>query len=175
MAAGMCVAITAMICCPAAHGLGAQYPEDALGASVSDSTVASGDTVTVIANVCDVGTTVDFFLDGSSVGSAITDTNGIAEAHVVITGTPGTHSISNNCNTSVLAITVGEGSGALPRTGTDPTTTVAADDSEAHSASDSNLTILAAATGMALLAMGAALIYRAGRRRGAVGATPQDF
>ncbi len=170
----MCVAITAMVWCPAAHGLGAQFPDDTPGASLSDSTVASGDTVSVIANVCEVGTTVDFFLDGSTVGSAITDTNGTAEATVVITGTPGTHSITNSCNTAVLAITVGEGSGALPRTGTDPTTTVAADDSEPSESSGSKLGILAVA-GMALLGIGAALVYQAGRRRGAAGAGPQDF
>lgn len=172
----MCVAIAAVVSCPAAHGLGAQFPEDTSGASVSDSTVTSGDTVTVIANVCDVGTTVDFFLDGSTVGSGITDADGSAVATVVIAGAPGTHSISNSCNTSVVSITIGDDSaGSLPRIGSDPTTTVAADDSEAHSSSGRNLGILAAAAGVALLGVGAALISSAGRRRGAAGAGPQDF
>lgn len=173
----MCVAITAMVCCPAAHGLGAQFPEDTPGASVSDSTVASGDTVTVSANVCDVGATVNFFLDGSTVGSGITDADGSAVATVVIAGAPGTHSISNSCNTSVLSVTIADedSGGSLPRTGSDPTTTVAADDAEAHSSSGRNLGILAAAAGVALLGVGAALIYRAGRRRGSVGSGPQDF
>ncbi len=105
---------------PAAH---AQYG----GASVSDSTVTRGDTVTVTAIDCPAGSTVDFFLDGSPLGSAVADAGGTASADVVIDTTDGTHQITNSCNDAVLSITVSRpgaagvvrGPGALPRTGTD--------------------------------------------------------
>ena len=111
-------AMALMVFAPAAH---AQY-NGTPGASVSDSTVSSGDTVTVTATGCDPGTTVDFFLDGNPLGSAVTDDSGTASADVVIDATDGTHQITNSCNTAVLSITVGQASaatGALPRTGSD--------------------------------------------------------
>lgn len=105
---------------PAAH---AQYG----GASVSDSTVSRGDTVTVTAIDCPVGSTVDFYLDGSPLGSAVADAGGTASADVVIDASDGVHQITNSCNDAVLSITVSSpgsagvvrGPGALPRTGTD--------------------------------------------------------
>lgn len=102
---------------PAAH---AQYNPGTPGATVSDSTVTSGDTVTVTATGCEPGSTVTFYLDGNTLGSATTDDSGTASADVVITGSPGTHQISNSCNDAVISITIaGATAGALPRTGSD--------------------------------------------------------
>ena len=109
---------------PAAH---AQYPPVTPGASVSDSTVNSGDSVTVTASGCETGSTVTFYLDGQVIGSGVADDSGptgtntgSASADVVITGSPGTHQITNSCNTAVISITIaGATAGALPRTGTD--------------------------------------------------------
>lgn len=110
-------AMALMVFAPAAH---AQYTGDP-GASVSDSTVSSGDTVTVTAEGCEVGSTVTFFLDGNSIGSGVADADGVAAADVVITGSPGSHTISNSCNDLTIAITIAGGgtAGALPRTGSD--------------------------------------------------------
>lgn len=104
---------------PAAH---AQYNPGTPGASVSDSTVTSGDTVTVTATGCEPGSTVTFYLDGNTLGSATTDDSGTASADVVITGSPGPHQISNSCNAAVISVTIagaGATAGALPRTGSD--------------------------------------------------------
>lgn len=104
---------------PAAH---AQYIPGTPGATVSDSTVSSGDTVTVTVT-CDVpaGTDVTVFLDGTAVGSGQTDADGNVSVDVTITGAPGsTHQITNSCNTAVLTVTIaGATAGPLPRTGTD--------------------------------------------------------
>lgn len=103
---------------PAAH---AQYPPLVPGATVSDSTVSSGDTVTVTVT-CDVpaGTDITVFLDGNDVGSGVADDDGTASIDIVVTGSPGTHQITNSCNTAVLTITIaGATAGNLPRTGTD--------------------------------------------------------
>lgn len=110
-------ALALMVLAPAAH---AQYP-DPPGASVSDSTVSSGDTVTVTATGCEAGSTVTFFLDGATLGSGVADADGTASADVVITGSPGTHQITNSCNAAVISVTIAGGTtaGALPRTGTD--------------------------------------------------------
>lgn len=108
-----------MVLAPAAQ---AQYtPPGNPGASVSDSTVSSGDTVTVTASGCEVGSTVDFFLDGNPLGSGVADANGDASADVVISGSPGTHTISNSCNDLTVPVVIAGGAtaGALPRTGTD--------------------------------------------------------
>jgi hypothetical protein len=111
-------ALALMVFAPAAH---AQY-SGSPGASVSDSTVSSGDTVTVSATGCTPGSTVTFSLDGSQIGSGTTDANGTASADVVITGSAGSHTITNSCNDAVISITI-EGAtaaaGALPRTGSD--------------------------------------------------------
>lgn len=102
---------------PAAH---AQYNPGTPGASVSDSTVTSGDTVTVTATGCEPGSTVTFYLDGNTLGSATADDSGTAAADVVITGSPGAHQITNSCNDAVISITIaGATAGALPRTGSD--------------------------------------------------------
>ncbi len=104
---------------PAAH---AQYIPGQPGASVSDSTVSSGDTVTVTVT-CDVpaGTDVTVYVDGTAAGSGQTDADGTVTVDVTITGAPGsTHQITNSCNSAVLTVTVvGATAGALPRTGTD--------------------------------------------------------
>lgn len=112
---------------PAAH---AQYIPGQPGASVSDSTVSSGDTVTVTVT-CDVpaGTDVTVFVDGTAAGSGQTDADGTVTVDVTITGAPGsTHQITNSCNSAVLTVTVvgatsttapSPSAGALPRTGTD--------------------------------------------------------
>jgi LPXTG-motif cell wall-anchored protein len=110
-------AVALMVLAPAAH---AQYGGTP-GATVSDSTVSSGDTVTVSAT-CEVpaGTDVTFFLDGTAVGSGVTDDSGTASADITVTGSPGTHQITNSCNSAVISITIAGGTaGALPRTGTD--------------------------------------------------------
>ncbi|MCB1007134.1 MAG: hypothetical protein KDB35_23325 [Acidimicrobiales bacterium] len=113
------VALAMLVFAPAAH---AQYPPGTPGASVSDSTVSSGDTVTVTATGCDVGSTVTFYLNGATLGSAVADADGAASADVVITGSPGTYQISNSCNSAVIDITItgaGVTPGNLARTGTD--------------------------------------------------------
>ncbi len=110
-------AMALIVFAPAAH---AQYPI-VPGASVSDSTVSSGDSVTVTAT-CDVpaGTTVTFSLDGRPIGTGTTDADGVASAVVTISGSPGTHTITNSCNDAVISITIAGGTaGALPRTGSD--------------------------------------------------------
>lgn len=109
-------AMALIVFAPAAH---AQYPI-VPGASVSDSTVSSGDSVTVTAT-CDVpaGTTVTFSLDGRPIGTGTTDADGTASAVVTISGSPGTHTITNSCNDAVISITIAGAAGALPRTGSD--------------------------------------------------------
>jgi len=111
-------AMALMVFAPAAH---AQYNPGDPGASVSDSTVSSGDTVTVTADGCEVGSTVTFFLDGNSLGSGVADADGTAAADVVITGSPGTYTISNSCNDLTIEVTIAGAAtaGALPRTGSD--------------------------------------------------------
>lgn len=114
-------AMALVVLAPAAHA----QNYGAAGASVSDSTVSSGDTVTVTATGCEPGSTVSFLLDGSPLGSGVTDADGTASADVVIVASDGTHQITNSCNDAVLTITVGAGAaaatgaGALPRTGSD--------------------------------------------------------
>ena len=120
-------ALALAVFAPAAH---AQYPVTP-GTSVSDSTVSSGDSVTVTASGCEAGTTVTFYLNGQVIGSGVTDSSGpidengiqtgTASADVVISGSPGTYTLSNSCNDATLVITIaGAGGGApLPRTGTD--------------------------------------------------------
>ena len=108
-----------LVLAPAAH---AQYSGNP-GASVSDSTVSSGDTVTVTVT-CNVpaGTDITVFLDGNDVGSGVADDTGTAAIDVVITGNPGAHQITNSCNSAVLSVTIaspGATAGNLPRTGTD--------------------------------------------------------
>lgn len=109
-------AMALIVFAPAAH---AQYPI-VPGASVSDSTVSSGDSVTVTAT-CDVptGTSVTFYLDGTQIGSGVTDADGRASAVVTITGSPGNHTITNSCNDAAIIITIAGGAGSLPRTGSD--------------------------------------------------------
>lgn len=112
-------AMALLVFAPAAH---AQYIPGNPGASVSDSTVSSGDTVTVTVT-CDVpaGTDITVFLDGNDVGSGVADDNGTAAIDVVISGDPGSYQITNSCNTAVLTVTIAAGAtaGNLPRTGTD--------------------------------------------------------
>lgn len=120
-------ALALAVFAPAAH---AQYPVTP-GISVSDSTVSSGDSVTVSATGCEAGTTVTFYLDGQVIGTGVTDSSGpidennvqtgTASTDVVISGSPGTYTLSNSCNDATLVITIAGagGGGALPRTGTD--------------------------------------------------------
>lgn len=110
-------AMALVVFAPAAH---AQY---GTGASVSDSTVSSGDSVTVTVT-CEVpaGTDITVFLDGTVAGSGVADDTGTAAIDIVITGDPGTYQITNDCNTAVLTVTIAAataGPGNLPRTGTD--------------------------------------------------------
>ncbi len=69
-------AMALLVFAPAAH---AQYIPGNPGASVSDSTVSSGDTVTVTVT-CDVpaGTDITVFLDGNDAGSGVADDHGTA-------------------------------------------------------------------------------------------------
>ena len=106
-----------LVFAPAAH---AQYSGNP-GASVSDSTVSSGDTVTVTVT-CNVpaGTDITVFLDGNDVGSGVANDSGTAAIDVVVTGGAGAHEITNSCNSAVLTVTIaGATAGNLPRTGTD--------------------------------------------------------
>ena len=111
-------AMALLVFAPAAH---AQYIPGTPGASVSDSTVSSGDSVTVTVT-CDVpaGTDITVFLDGNDAGSGVADDQGTANIDIVVTGDPGAHQITNSCNTAVLTVTIaGATAGNLPRTGTD--------------------------------------------------------
>ena len=101
----------------------AQYQPGNGSASVSDSTVSRGQSVTVSASGCTAGSTVTFFFDGNSAGSATADSSGTASTGITIPSDAsfGTHTITNSCNDAVLSITVVSGVAAtsLPRTGSD--------------------------------------------------------
>ncbi|HYF46858.1 MAG TPA: LPXTG cell wall anchor domain-containing protein [Acidimicrobiales bacterium] len=93
--------------------------------TVSDSTVVPGQTITVTTDGCQPGSEVTFFFDGEAAGSGTTDDTGTASADITVPAdaAPGEHEISNDCNDTVITVTVLGDEAAvtttLPRTGSD--------------------------------------------------------
>jgi hypothetical protein len=137
--------------------------QEEFGASVSDSTVASGDTVEVTVGGCTPGATESVFLDGEEVGSQVIDADGSASGPIDITGAPGVHTITNSCNDATIAVTI---IGATTTSaGGDVTTGTGASGQGGDSATTSDELLLGGALALAVVGGGVVLLRRSSRRK----------
>jgi hypothetical protein len=143
------VALAAFALLTATAGAG-EYPPADDGIVVDDPTVSDGQTVNVTAQCFEAGSTVDFSVDGSSIGTAVASADGVAT--LAYTVPPGSGNIvvtatGTGCDGEplVLGATLTRqavGGGALPVTG-------------------SNSSMPMARIAVSLLAVGALMVFAA--------------